>query len=355
VVVAKYRRAARMSPMAWPQPSGLAGDRGPTGGARSASPLWLVSGAIVLAVVLWLGWGWLRSDSGDGASKLRDARSGSPPASGSGGATDGPAPPAAGGGPRSELERAALATVAIETAWSQGSGFFVAPDCTLVTNRHVLELEPAELEELQAEIELDEDRLDAARRDVQALRKRWASQCRDCSDEQLRRILEQGDPAEIEQFADHVHEQRQALLEIQYHDRPTAVFSDGSRHELEVLVTSETYDLALARIPRTGCEFLQPQDEREIALGTRVYTIGSPLGLQNKVTSGVFSGLIEHDGERVVQTDAPINPGNSGGPLVTEDGLVLGINTAVLTGAQGIGFAIPASTIARELGVWRDR
>jgi S1-C subfamily serine protease len=59
------------------------------------------------------------------------------------------------------------------------------------------------------------------------------------------------------------------------------------------------------------------------------------------VTSGIFSGERGEGHERLLQTDAPINPGNSGGPLITENGEVIGINTLVLRGTQGIGFAIP--------------
>ena len=62
------------------------------------------------------------------------------------------------------------------------------------------------------------------------------------------------------------------------------------------------------------------------------------------MTSGVFSGEREQGEQRLLQTDAPINPGNSGGPLITENGRVIGINTMVLRGTQGIGFAIPIET-----------
>jgi S1-C subfamily serine protease len=63
------------------------------------------------------------------------------------------------------------------------------------------------------------------------------------------------------------------------------------------------------------------------------------------VTSGIFSGYGELDKHRALQTDAPINPGNSGGPLINEAGQVLGVNTAILSGTQGIGFAIPIEQV----------
>jgi S1-C subfamily serine protease len=83
-------------------------------------------------------------------------------------------------------------------------------------------------------------------------------------------------------------------------------------------------------------------------VGSRLYTIGNPAGLAYTVTSGIFSGERQEGGQRLLQTDAPINPGNSGGPLLLESGAVIGINTMVLRGAQGVGFAIPIEAALDE-------
>jgi S1-C subfamily serine protease len=79
-----------------------------------------------------------------------------------------------------------------------------------------------------------------------------------------------------------------------------------------------------------------------------VYTIGNPSGLAYTVTTGVVSGLREMNGKSYVQTDAPINAGNSGGPLINEQGRVIGINSMVMRGVNGIGFAIPIETMYAE-------
>jgi S1-C subfamily serine protease len=88
-------------------------------------------------------------------------------------------------------------------------------------------------------------------------------------------------------------------------------------------------------------------------VGARLYTVGSPLGLAYTVTSGIFSGERQLGTQRLLQTDAPINPGNSGGPLLNEAGMVVGINTMGVRGAQGLGFAIPIEAALQEFPVVR--
>jgi len=110
-------------------------------------------------------------------------------------------------------------------------------------------------------------------------------------------------------------------------------------------------DLALLRAEASGLPYAQLGDSSELRVGQLVIAIGNPFGFSSTVSTGVVSalgrGLRSRDGrliEAVIQHTAPLNPGNSGGPLVDSRGRVVGINTAIIALAQGIGFSVPAKT-----------
>src|SRR5215208_5477927 len=132
---------------------------------------------------------------------------------------------------------------------------------------------------------------------------------------------------------------------------------DGTTVPAEVLGADLPSDLAVVRFEPEGELMVAPLGEaKNLVVGQLVVAIGSPLGFQRTVTVGVVSALGRslrgQDGrliENVIQTDAAINPGNSGGPLADASGRVVGINTAIIGGAQGIGFAVPVSAAFRRV------
>ena len=129
------------------------------------------------------------------------------------------------------------------------------------------------------------------------------------------------------------------------------VFVDGATYRAPVIGADPATDLAVVRALGPSLPALELATADTLRVGQLVIAIGDPLGLQSTVTTGVVSALGRslnaRDGrtiENVIQTDAALNPGNSGGPLVDTHGRVVGINTAIIAGAQGIAFAIPAAT-----------
>jgi S1-C subfamily serine protease len=139
--------------------------------------------------------------------------------------------------------------------------------------------------------------------------------------------------------------------------RLRVTLSDGSQADVEVLGDDPPSDLGVIRFRPEG-EFTVATlgESQNLVVGQLVVAIGSPLGFQRTVTAGVVSALGRslptQSGrviENVIQTDAAINPGNSGGPLADASSRVVGINTAIIGGAQGIGFAVPVSAAFRRV------
>jgi S1-C subfamily serine protease len=128
-----------------------------------------------------------------------------------------------------------------------------------------------------------------------------------------------------------------------------AITKDNRRFRARLIASDKQADLALLRIPADHLVEVPMGRSGDIEVGDFVLAIGNPFGLGQTVTSGIVSALgrsgVDVDQhEKFIQTDAPINPGNSGGALVTLDGKLVGVNTAILskTGANiGIGFAVP--------------
>jgi serine protease Do len=152
--------------------------------------------------------------------------------------------------------------------------------------------------------------------------------------------------------------QSDGLIVTNYHviedaDEIMVVLADRREFRAQVVGADEPADLAILDIEGDGLPALPLGDSDGLEVGDLVLAIGNPFGIGQTVTSGIISALARSTPEvgsdlSFIQTDAAINPGNSGGALVTLDGALVGINTAIFTrsgGSVGIGFAIPVSLV----------
>jgi S1-C subfamily serine protease len=141
----------------------------------------------------------------------------------------------------------------------------------------------------------------------------------------------------------------------------TATFIDGNSYPAKVIGSDPYADLAVlsTNAPQDEYKPLNITSSSTLSVGDPVLAVGTPYGLAGTVTTGIVSALGRTITESTsggyliadcIQTTTPINPGNSGGPLLTYQGEVVGITTAIVSSSQGLGFAIPSSTILREVG-----
>jgi serine protease Do len=137
------------------------------------------------------------------------------------------------------------------------------------------------------------------------------------------------------------------------------VLSNGATYLAQYVSGDEKNDLALLKIePKEPLPYVDVAGEVDPLLGETVIAIGNPFGFDHTVTKGIISAKNRKFPpekpmfEDILQTDAAINPGNSGGPLINTRGQLVGINTAILAQAEGIGFAIPSARVANLLAGW---
>jgi len=142
----------------------------------------------------------------------------------------------------------------------------------------------------------------------------------------------------------------------------TAILEPTKKYPAKVISRDPINDIAILKIEGKNYSYLEMGDSDKIELGESVIAVGNPLGeFHDTISAGIVSGLsrfitaysgLTKEGARLkglIQTDAAINPGNSGGPLVNMEGKVIGINTAMVMGAQNLGFAIPINYAKKDL------
>jgi serine protease Do len=136
-------------------------------------------------------------------------------------------------------------------------------------------------------------------------------------------------------------------------DRLLVTFADSSEYDARIVARDRQHDLAIIKIDGAGPFKPIPLGRSDdLMIGEQTIAVGNPVGLHNTVTTGVISALHRElriqpraSYQDIIQTDASINPGNSGGPLLNVLGELIGVNTAIRTDAQNIGFAIPVNQL----------
>ena len=130
------------------------------------------------------------------------------------------------------------------------------------------------------------------------------------------------------------------------------IFFEQDKLKANIVGDDPETDLAIIKVDSTGLPYASLGDSSKLRVGQLIIAMGNPFGFQSTVSTGVISAtgrfLRAQNGhliENIIQHTAPLNPGNSGGPLLDSKGKIVGINTAIIQMAQGIGFAIPSRTV----------
>ena len=280
--------------------------------------------------------------------------------------------------PASKIDEATLSVVTVQTKVGSGSGFFVTDNGYLVTNRHVVrpststgwkEAESALLERKE-QLEDYEYRLGE---DEQSLKNMEQS----IDDNQAYINSGRASKSEIKRFDRYVKKYERYRERYDQNDKKframnkeykraqsefgfagsvssfsksfTIILKDGNKYKARLVKVSKKYDLALLKLDRYKTPFLSLAKKHRPRQGAKVFAIGSPLGINDSLTTGI----VTKSGKDQIFTDAQILPGNSGGPLVNNEGIVLGVNTAIISerrNADGLGLALYSKYIKDEFG-----
>ena len=276
----------------------------------------------------------------------------------------------------SKIELATISVVMIESHTGSGSGFFITDDGFIITNRHVVRPSTStswteSKEKLAAKKEDLNDIREALKDDEQEV-----DEMKVTIDEE-KEYMESGlqKDKELKQYERYIsrYKKYKERLDVAYrklkkkeraYNKEKSEFGwnsslsnfskkfkitlkNGKKLTVKLIKISKEHDLALLKLDNYSTPFLALSSDHNIRQGDKVYAIGSPLGITDSLTSGV----ITKPGNDRLYTDARILPGNSGGPLINRNGIVLGVNTAVIShkkDAEGLGIAINARLIRQD-------
>jgi len=285
--------------------------------------------------------------------------------------------------PKSDIEKATLSTVTIKTSIGLGSGFFINGDGYILTNKHVLRVDEAQIKKADEVFTQVDNKIEDAEAIIAEQEKKIRQMKNDLDDfkasvdrmtnpdaqtiamQNYRNQTVQYDlyEAQLKRQKNEFEENKAKYQQgkkgfvntartAEYDRRFVILLKDKTELEANLISISKEQDLALLKIDRCRSPYLQSVLTNQISQGMKVYAIGSPLGFGDSVSSGVLSGFDAN----YIRTDARIYPGNSGGPLTTVDGKVIGINTMILRPDKfgGLGAAIPVTKALQEFKKYLD-
>ena len=255
-----------------------------------------------------------------------------------------------GDGDKQFIQNAINATVTVETPWGAvGSGFFINEN-SLVTNRHVAEFNIKDFDVFRKKVAKGREEANLEADAIKELKQKLDGMPDGPNRTQVFNLIHEKEAG----LNNYLSQLQKAEKEVADMDEKRLsqdikiILADGSEHSVSTILLSDAHDLALLKVYGVNTAILRPnKNGRHLEQGDTVFTIGSPSGLRNTVTSGIFSGYRKAAGndDIYLQIDAPINPGNSGGPLIDGHGNVYGVNTMILTNTEGLGFAIPIEAV----------
>lgn len=255
-----------------------------------------------------------------------------------------------GDGDKQFIQNAINATVTVETPWGAvGSGFFINEN-SLVTNRHVAEFNIKDFDVFRKKVAKGREEANLEADAIKELKQKLDGMPDGPNRTQVFNLIHEKEAG----LNNYLSQLQKAEKEVADMDEKRSsqdikiILADGSEHSVSTILLSDAHDLALLKVYGVNTAILRPnKNGRHLEQGDTVFTIGSPSGLRNTVTSGIFSGYRKAAGKDDIylQIDAPINPGNSGGPLIDGHGNVYGVNTMILTNTEGLGFAIPIEAV----------
>lgn len=278
--------------------------------------------------------------------------------------------------PATPIDKASLSVVTVQTKAGSGSGFFITDDGYIITNRHVVRPSTSsQSKDTDQQIKQREEQLAGYKRELKQDKEIVSEQ--KAKIDKYRSYMESDSASESEKedYAAYIRRYKRnkenyearlksyKAMEKEFKEfkseygfstnisnfsrKFTVLLKDGKKLNARLVKISKDYDLALLKLDRYTTPYLSLARDNYPRQGTKVFAIGSPLGISDALTTGI----ITKSDRNYLITDARILPGNSGGPLVSEGGTVLGVNTAIVTDrnlAEGLGIAIYSKHIRKE-------